>query len=72
MTQTLQELMGGPVELETDPKRLARNQAFLDWEEKIFAIRRLMRKGQIDESTASSMAEQVSQEYWAVVNGLPK
>ena len=39
--------------------------AFLTWGEKQIEIRSLMKKGQLDESTASSMSEQVSQEFLA-------
>ena len=43
------------------------NQAFLEWEAKQRAIRQQMKKGQLDENSASLMSEQASQEYISTV-----
>jgi hypothetical protein len=58
----LDEMLESEVE-QADPQELARRQLWLDWEAKMLGIRMQMLRGQIDEQTASSMAEHANQEY---------
>jgi hypothetical protein len=61
--KTLVDEMLETVVAQADPQALELRQAWLDWEAKLLGIRMQMLRGQIDEQTASLMAEQASREY---------
>ena len=63
----LDKFLNDPAKLETDPKRIAEKQAWWDWDQAMFKVRGQMKKGLLDESSASLMMEQVNQDYSSTV-----